>query len=242
MMMPESFSTDTPTPGASKPPSIVFKGAILLGLTLLVAGAWSLPFLFESSSMRYRFGLAKTLLRLGKIAGISAALLLFSQAVLLSRFRLLERSFSLTQLRALHRADGVTIAALVLLHPLLVLGADNFVFFPYEWRYWPEFLGAGLLTFLLILIATALWRSLLHLDYAPWLRLHRAGALLAVAGMSFHILFVSETFTSGLPRALMATAAGLNLLLIFRLWWLRTFMKKNRTIQLSNPRQQGGRS
>jgi predicted ferric reductase len=81
-----------------------------------------------------------------------------------------------------------------------------------------------------MLITTANWRMIFGFAYDKWLRFHRLGTLLAIALLLVHILFVSETFKSGLPRALVFVAAGIDLLLISRLWYRRFFPGKRRFV------------
>ncbi|UCD90072.1 MAG: ferric reductase-like transmembrane domain-containing protein [Desulfobacterales bacterium] len=198
---------------------------IFLVLILLVT-TWTIPFLFESPSILYKFGIHKTYLRSGKIFGLTAAVLVFFQVLLASRIKLLDRIFSLNRIYFFHRVNGIAIAILVLLHPILILAAENFAIFPFEVRYWPEFLGVGLMVIMAVLVATANWRLLFGFAYDKWLRLHRLGVVPAIALILIHILFVSETFKSGLPRVFVCVITGVNLLLILRLWYYRFFPGK----------------
>jgi predicted ferric reductase len=205
---------------------IVLGGTCIFLALLLIANAWTIPFLFESPSILYKFGIDKILLRSGKVLGVTAAVLVFFQILLVSRLKILDRIFSLNRIYTFHRINGITIAALALLHPILVVAAENFTFFPFKKRYWPEFLGVGVLVFFLVLMTTANWRLIFGFAYDKWLRFHRLGTLLTIALMIIHILFVSETFKSGLPRTLVLVAAGINLLLILRIWYRRFFPGK----------------
>jgi hypothetical protein len=49
---------------------------------LAIAGAVSIPFYFESSTILYKFGLNRHLLRLGQVMGTIAGCLLFFQIIL----------------------------------------------------------------------------------------------------------------------------------------------------------------
>jgi len=197
---------------------------------LLLAGAWTIPFVFESSTMFYKFGLEKALLRGGKVAGVTAAVLLFFQVLLVSRLNILDKIFALNRVYNFHRINGIAIAVLALLHPILILGAEGFTLFPFEKRYWPEFLGVGMSVVILGTVAASNWRLVWGLAYDFWLRLHRPVTLVIIASASIHILFVSETFESGLPRVLAFAFTGLNMLLVIRIWCRRFFPIKRKYV------------
>jgi predicted ferric reductase len=209
---------------------IVLGGTCIFLVLLFIAGAWTLPFLFESPSILYKFGIEKTFLRSGKVLGVTAAALVFFQVLLVSRLKFLDRIFSLNRLVFLHRMNGIAIALLALFHPILIIAAENFTLFPFEKRYWPEFLGVGVLIFILVLVTTANWRSMFNFAYDQWLRFHRLATVSAIVLMIIHILFVSETFKSGIPHTLILMAAGMNLMLISRLWYRRFFPGKRRFV------------
>jgi predicted ferric reductase len=206
----------------------VFLGTviILLGL-LLLAGAWSIPFTFESSSILYKFGREKTYLRSGKVVGVTIALLVFYQVILASRFAVFEQVFSAKRIFFLHRSNGFVIACLIVLHPLLIKAAENFTPYTFEKKYYPEFLGITVLAVLLLLSLTAIFRNFLKLPYTRWLILHRVLATLALVLMPAHILYVSETFKQGIPRQAVLVIWGLNLFIITAVW-LRRLSGKNR--------------
>lgn len=201
----------------------VFGGICFFLALLLISGAWTIPFVFESPSILYKFGIDKAFLRTGKVFGVTAATLVFFQILLVSRLKVLDRIFSINRIYTFHRINGITIAILALVHPFLILAAENFTLFPFQVRYWPEFLGVGVLVFIVALVTTANWRLIFGFAYDKWLRFHRLGTLLAIVLMLVHILFVSETFKSDLPRVLVYLAAGINFLLILRLWYRRFF-------------------
>ncbi len=209
---------------------MVLGGTCVLLTSLFVAGAWTIPFLFESSSILYKFGIEKTFLRSGKVLGVTAAALVFLQVFLVSRFKFLDRIFSLNQMAFFHRMNGLAILFLALVHPILIIAAENFTFFAFEKRYWPEFLGVAVFIFILVIVTTANWRLMFHFAYDQWLRFHRLITVVAIALMTIHILFVSKTFTSGLPHIFVLVAAGINLMLILRLWFRRLFPGKRRFV------------
>ena len=207
----------------------VVLGAIFILLALiLLAGAWTIPFTFESSSLLYKFGIEKTYLRSGKVIGITIALLVFFQVILASRFVVFEQLFSAKGIFFLHRSNGIVITCLAVLHPLLIKGSENFTPYTFEKKYFPEFLGFALVAVLLLVSLTAIFRNSFKLSYAGWLLLHRFSATMALAMMPAHILYVSETFKSGIPRNAALVIFSLNLLMIVKVWLWRFSGKKNR--------------
>ena len=195
---------------------------LLIGLVLAVlAGALSIPFIFESPSIRYKFGFDKTLLRTGKLVGMAAAVLLLVQLLLSARLKMLDRIFGLLRVYAFHRINGILIALLVLMHPVFILWPEGFTFPPLKLAYWPE--GAGILLVVLICFQAAgsLWRRPLKIAYDRWRRYHLYAGVVIILLLILHILFVSETFEEGVPRyALLGAVAGC--ILIFALAKLKS--------------------
>jgi predicted ferric reductase len=202
-------------------------GAVVILLAmLLLAGGWSIPFHYESFSILYKFGKLKVYLRYGKVIGITIALLLFFQVLLASRFKIFEKIFSAKSVLALHRINGFIIACLVVMHPVLIKASDNFTPYTFGKKYYPEFVGIGLLFVVLTVSLSALFRNLLKMDYSRWRLLHRMGATMVFLILPFHVLFVSDTFKSpGLPRIAAITIFSLNFLIITYIWLRRLFQK-----------------
>lgn len=213
--------------GSFSAPTRILLGSFIVCLALLMlAGGWTIPFRFESFSILYKFGLEKTYLRSGKIMGITMAVLLFFQVVLAARFSMLAQVFSARRLVSLHRLNGMAITFLVICHPLLIKASENFTPYTFEKKYYPEFLGIALLTVLLVLFLATVFRNFLKLPYVGWLLLHRTSATLALVLLPAHVLYVSESFKSGLPRQAALVLFSLNLLLITRVW-LRRILQQN---------------
>lgn len=207
---------------------IIFGGSCVLVVLFVVAGGWTIPFVFESPSILYKFGMDKMLLRTGQILGITVAVLVFFQVLLASRVKFLDRIFSLNRIYGFHRMNGLIIAILALWHPILIIASNNFTFFAFEKRYWPQFVGVGVLTVILVVVITAGWRLFFGFSYHYWLRFHRLGTISILAFMPVHILFVSGTFKSGFPHTLVFVVFGIIFLLIFRIWYRRFFPGKRR--------------
>jgi predicted ferric reductase len=212
--------------------SFILKNRILLGTLVvllamsLLAGGWSIPFHFESFSILYKFGKLKQYLRYGKVIGITVALLLFFQVVLAARLKILVQIFSAKNILMLHRINGVIIACLVAVHPVLIKASDNFTPYTFGEKYYPEFVGIGLIFVVLTVSLTAVFRNLLKMNYSRWRLLHRMGATMVFLIVPFHVLFVSDSFNSaGPPRVGALIIFSLNLLLIIYIWLKRFFQK-----------------
>lgn len=193
---------------------------VILAMLLLVAG-WTVPFQFESSSILYKFGIQKVLLRSGKIVGITVAVLLFYQILLVSHLKFMEQIFIQKRLLALHRFNGFLVALLVLVHPVLNKASENFTAYMFESKYYPEFVGIGLMLVILTVAILAFFRERLGTYYGKWLLLHRIGATMILLILPLHVLWVSDTFKGGLPRNAALGIFGLNLLLLLRIWLRR---------------------
>jgi len=211
-----------------KKPSMATATRLSLGfllvflLLLLLVGAASIPFFYESKSMWYRFGVDKTLIRTGKVFGLLAATLLMLQLLLSARLTVLDRIFTFRILNRVHRINGGIIAVCAVLHPLLVFAPEDIANLSPEWRYWPEVTGAGLLLLIWTIYSTAAWRSFLDFSYKKWWILHRIAALAAVVMVTIHVLYVSSAFEAGQPPRLMVFTA----LAFYAVLWIRVQIKR----------------
>ena len=84
-------------------------------LLIILAGAISIPFDFESSSILYQFEIKKTLLRFCQMIGLMVACLVMLQSVLSTRIKFLDRVLSLNNLMNVHRIGGMAIAGCALI-------------------------------------------------------------------------------------------------------------------------------
>jgi len=205
-MMLESKRKKTPMAKATR----LSLGVLLVFMfLLLLVGAASIPFFYESKSMWYRFGLDKTMIRTGKVFGLLAATLLMLQLLLSARLAILDRIFTFKILNRVHRINGGIIAVCAVLHPLFVFAPEDIANLPPEWRYWPEVTGAGLLLLIWTIYSTAAWRTFLNFSYKKWWILHRIATLAAVVVVTIHVLKVSSAFEAGQsPRLMVFTAVA----------------------------------
>lgn len=199
----------------------------LLAVLLVLAGAVSIPFQYESQSILYKLGRDKIFLRSGKILGLLAATLLLFQLVLAGRVRGLDRIFGLNRLYRIHRMNAVILTLLALFHPLLVFAPEDITSIPVELKYWPEVLGVLLLGVIVLMAASGLWRLFLGFSFHRWWLAHRAAAFAAVAMLTLHVLNVSDTFESGRPRQIVLLAVAAYALMFVRVKMKPLILKKN---------------
>ena len=198
---------------------LFFASLIGLILILVIAGAASIPFFFESSSILYKFGFDRVLLLAGQVMGLVAGCLLLIQVVLAARLKCLDRIFGLDRLFSYHRLSGIIIAALVIIHPIAIFIADDRIFIPLQWRYWPEFIGLFLTLLIALMVVTSHWRERLRLAFQHWWPIHRIAGMLAVIAFGIHVLSVNDTFEQKLPWLLAIVALVLCGLVFL---WIRT--------------------
>ncbi len=192
----------------SKTKRTLYLSLCLLFLSAILAGAASIPFVFESQTLWYKFGADKTLLRSGQIIGLLAALLLCVQVLLATRIAFLDRILGLDKVFRLHRVNSIFILLLALVHAALILIPEGISNLPIGRKYWPEMLGAILLLLLVSLVFSALLRQLLKLPYHYWHLIHRPIGMTVFFLLGIHILFVSDTFEKTLPRLALLLIMG----------------------------------
>ncbi|MBT4288006.1 MAG: hypothetical protein HOD92_11760 [Deltaproteobacteria bacterium] len=194
---------------------------IIITLLIIIVGG-TIPFIYESPSIFYKTGLDKFSLRTGKILGIIATILIFYQLILISRIKKIESTFKIKNLFQSHRLNGLIILGAAIIHPILILGSDHFVFFPFESKYWPEFTGVGLLILLFLFVLVSFWQHKLKLNYKLWRIFHKSFAPIIVIVLFIHISNVSRTFESGVPFYALIGLSTLCLVLI-----IRKYLKKS---------------
>lgn len=195
----------------------VFYGGFLLILLLCyIAGALSIPFVYESATLWYKVALDKTILRAGHLAGMLAVVLLFVQILLAARGRFLVEIYGLATVMRCHRINGIVTALTGCVHAGLVLAPEGFANLPIGRKFWPEMVGGMLLVILLFMAFSSQFREKLGLDYRNWRSLHKPLGYLASVLVVVHVLFVSDSFTQAVPKGALLlsflTVAGLVLL------------------------------
>jgi predicted ferric reductase len=188
------------------------------------------PFYYETQTLWYKTGADKVMLRSGQLAGLFALVLLMGQILLALRVQFFEYLFKGARLMRWHQLNGVLIFFSACSHMLLVLAPEGFDNLPIGKKYWPEMIGGLLLLFLLTMVVTSRFRSWLQLEYARWRMLHRPMGYLSLVLGFCHVLFVSESFTRGLPRTVLLTV-GTGLALFIVLVQVRRWTMPVRTVR-----------
>jgi len=188
--------------GKVLPPNVRKAGVliVLLCLLVLIGFALTIPFLYETQSLWYKFGIDKTLLRSGKMVGLVAVIFLCLQILLAARLVFFDRLLGLDKVYVLHRYNGILVLILAIIHAFLVLIPEGLRNLPIGKKYWPEMVGAALLLSLLVLVAGALMREWGFIRYVLWRKLHRPLGYAALLLVMVHVLYVSDSFTQTLPR------------------------------------------
>ena len=169
---------------------------------LLLWGAISIPFIFESQTIRYKFGTDRTLLLAGQVMGTVAGFFLLFQLILSARIKILDNIFSINRLIIQHRINGVVIGVLALLHVSAILVSLGPETLSLTLRQWPDYTGALLVLMTLGTVLFGLLRQTIGLAYEKWWFFHRVGTPFMVVVLGLHVLFVTDTFKYGLPRNL----------------------------------------
>lgn len=174
---------------------------LVFGVFLVVlAGALSIPFVYETQTLWYRIGSDKTMLRAAQLAGLLAAILLFVQILLAARGEFLKRLFGVAVLMRRHRTNGILLSLLALGHAILVLAPEGLTNLPIGKKHWPEMVGMLLLTVVLFMAISAHFREKLALDYTRWRAMHKLLGYFTMPLVAVHVLFVCESFEHALPR------------------------------------------
>ena len=170
---------------------------------LALASALSLPYVYESQTLWYKFGLDKTALRAGQLAGMLALTLLFTQIVLAAGGSFLKKAFGLKNIMRWHRTNGVLIVFFACTHVFLILAPEGLANLPIGKKFWPEMVGSLLLWVLVSMVISSRYRERLKLDYRRWRAIHKPLGYFAALLVVIHVLYVSDSFAQIVPRSIL---------------------------------------
>ncbi len=192
----------------------LYRGLVFILFLLVLCGALSIPFFYESKTLWYKVGLSKIMLRGGQMAGLLAALLLFVQIMLAVKGRILEQIFGMSALMRWHRVNGGLLCLFALSHVVLVVAPEGIDNLPIGRKYWPEMVGTGLFLVIVSMAISSHFRQRLGLVYKRWRVVHKVFGYLALCLVPVHVLFVSESFEQGLPKAALLIAFSMDIILV----------------------------
>ena len=132
---------------------------------------------------------------IGRTTGLWAATLLIMQFVLSARLKILNRIFGIDKLMICHRFLGASALTLAILHPLILYKSEFYIFGALKLERWPEVLGAAVLTIIVIVVCTSLFRAFLQIDYRVWRIIHQL-AFVSVLIVAIHALAIGDEFQS----------------------------------------------
>ena len=178
----------------------VYGGLILSLFVFAIAATLSVAFVYESQTLWYKAGIDKSILRTGQMAGLLALLFIFIQVLMGVRVKLLEEIFGVALVMRGHRANGLIIGSLAIAHVGLVLVTEGITNLPIGWKFWPEMVGAVLLLLIVGITVSSQFRQQFGFSYTRWRFVHRILGYLALALVSVHVLFVSDSFTRDVPK------------------------------------------
>ncbi|MFT5697930.1 MAG: putative ferric reductase [Desulforhopalus sp.] len=194
------------------------KTTVVIIFLLALVSALSLPYTYESQTLWYKFGLDKTILRTGQLAGMLALTLLFTQIVLAVGGPFLEKGFGLKNIMSWHRTNGVLILFFALTHVFLILVPEGLANLPIGKKFWPEMVGSLLLWILVVMVISSRYRAGLKLDYRRWRSIHKPLGYLAIFLVVIHVLYVSDSFEQVVPRRIFL---GTVVVFLSRVLWVK---------------------
>ncbi|WP_319549381.1 ferric reductase-like transmembrane domain-containing protein [Desulfogranum marinum] len=185
---------------------------------LALASALSLPYVYESQTLWYKFGFDKTALRAGQLAGMLALTLLFTQIILAAGGSFLQKAFGLKNIMQWHRTNGVLIVFFACAHVFLILAPEGLANLPIGKKFWPEMVGSLLLWTLIAMVISSRYREKLNLDYKRWRAIHKPLGYLTVLLIVVHVLYVSDSFDHTVPKSILLVTF---MALLVRVVWVK---------------------
>lgn len=183
----------------------LYRVFVILVFLVVLCGALSIPFVYESQTLWYKIGLDKTMLLGGQLLGLLAAVLLFVQILLGARGNFLKQLFGIAAVMRWHRTNGMIVSLLAMSHGALILIPEGVSNFPIGLKYWAEMVGTLLLWIILSMVISSKFRQKFRLDYKRWKSIHKLLGYLAIIFLAIHVLFVSESFEQTVPKVALIT-------------------------------------
>lgn len=195
-----------PSPGRSGQRIMIYRLLVAVGGLLFLIAALAIPVYYETTTLWYKVGIDKTMLKGAQFLGLFTFVLIYIQVILSTRGQFLEQLFGAATLLKLHRTNGILIVFLAAAHIFLVLAPEGLANLPIGKKFWPEMVGAALVLLIIIIAVTSHYRQQLKLDYRSWRTYHKPLGYLAILMVNIHVLFVSDSFEKTVPRLFLVSA------------------------------------
>jgi predicted ferric reductase len=180
------------------------------------------------------------------LTALIAIAILSMQFVLSARLRWIERHFGLDKIMLFHRFMAISVVALLLAHPLLLVADPNgnaggklLFTFSFAGEGWKVFIGKLTLTMLAATAVVSLFRLSLRIEYQLWLRLHNIFAMCIVAGGFIHSLLIGPHVEGNIPmKALWVIYPALTLGALFYNRFIRAAVLKAQAYRVSDVKKE----
>ncbi len=192
---------------------------------VILSGALSVPFLFETMTLWYKIGADKTILRAGQLAGMAGLVMIMLQIILATPGLYLEKLFKRATLARCHRINGLVILLLASAHVTLVLVPEGLANLPIGKKYWPEMVGSLVFAAIFSTVISTYLRKPLQTRYEKWRFTHGLLGYSVLMILPVHVVFVSESFEQSLLRTTLVFLFGA---LVLRVILVKTLSRFNK--------------
>jgi predicted ferric reductase len=207
---------------------VLYLGVVLAPLVVLFVGPMPPP-----GSVRHELGIA---------LGFAGLTMMATQFLLTARFKRVALPYGIDVVYYFHRYLAVVALALVLAHPLLLVGADRAMLALLDPRTAPWWMTAGVasLVGLVALVVTSLFRRRLGIEYDVWRMAHAILATAAVGLALAHVHGVGRYVGPPAQRALWAAIGAVVLGLVAWVRLVRPWRLARRPYRVESVRPERG--
>ncbi|MFP4250913.1 MAG: ferric reductase-like transmembrane domain-containing protein, partial [Armatimonadota bacterium] len=179
---------------------------IAVFVALLSVAAW-IPLQHYSATLEGLGPLEGNLVMAGRLTAMLAATLIMLQFALAARLRPLDDAFGLDRIMRFHRLTGAAAVTFAILHPILLYVTPHYALGAVGEGIFPEMVGALILTALIVIAVTSIWRKFLNLSYDAWHRIHYLAFAVVVLVVG-HSLSLGSDLQSGWARVVWLAMFG----------------------------------
>lgn len=142
------------------------------------------------------------------VIGLFAFSILSLQFILSSRLPWMERPFGLDRLMRFHRRMGITVAVLLVAHPILMAASGEPDLLTKLYVAWPIQLGRIAVLILFATVVVSLRRTALRIPFERWRFWHNVGAISVLVLAFAHSFFVEGGVHTSLGRVFWSVLAA----------------------------------